>query len=224
MDVFAAADFATWKISDLESYVGGLSKPSKMPGYAYSLPAKECLAGSKLREIKGSTCSGCYAMKGRYSFANVQNALYRRLESITKEFWVEAMAELITRRNQSYFRWHDSGDLQSVNHFARICQIAETTPTVNHWLPTREYKIVSDYVGNGGIIPDNLNVRFSAHMIGGSVPKFPRLANLITISTVSKNEDYSDAFNCPARFQDNNCGDCRACWNKDIFHVDYHYH
>lgn len=224
MDIFSAAKVATWKTSDLETYVGGLSKPSKMPGYAYSLPAKECKVGTKLREIKGSTCSGCYAMKGRYVFPNVQNALYRRLESITKEFWTEAMIELITRKKQSYFRWHDSGDLQSVEHFSRICDVASATPTVNHWLPTREYRIVSEYVENGGIIPSNLCVRFSAHMIGGNVPKFPRLQGLVTISTVSKDDSYNEAWNCPSRFQDNNCGDCRACWSNDVFHVDYHYH
>ena len=34
--------------------VGGLSKPSKRPGWAYGLPAKECKTGSKLRDVKGS--------------------------------------------------------------------------------------------------------------------------------------------------------------------------
>jgi len=32
--------------------VGGLSNPSKMPGFGYSLPAEKCGAGSKLREGK----------------------------------------------------------------------------------------------------------------------------------------------------------------------------
>ena len=60
--------------------VGGLSKPSKMPSYAYSLPAKECKVGSKLRKVKGSVCFGCYALKGNYVYPNVQKALYKRLE------------------------------------------------------------------------------------------------------------------------------------------------
>jgi len=62
--------------------VGGLSKPSKMPGWAYGLPAPECKTGSKLRDIPNSTCSGCYAMKGCYVFPVVQAAQYRRLASI----------------------------------------------------------------------------------------------------------------------------------------------
>ena len=62
--------------------VGGLSKPSKMPGWAYGIPAKECKTGSKLRLVKGSTCYNCYALKGCYVFKVVQNAQYKRLASV----------------------------------------------------------------------------------------------------------------------------------------------
>jgi hypothetical protein len=41
--------------------VGGLSKPSKMPGWAYGIPAAECKTGAKLKLVPGSTCEGCYA-------------------------------------------------------------------------------------------------------------------------------------------------------------------
>ena len=44
---------------ELEKIVGGLSKPSKMPGPAYNLPASKCITGSKLVKIKGSVCEGC---------------------------------------------------------------------------------------------------------------------------------------------------------------------
>ena len=54
---------------------GGLSKPSKMPGPAYNLPAWHCQTGAKLRKIEGTPCFGCYAMKGRYRFSNVRAAL-----------------------------------------------------------------------------------------------------------------------------------------------------
>jgi hypothetical protein len=66
------------------SSVGGLSKPSKMPGWAYGIPAKECKTGSKLRQVKGSTCEKCYALKGCYVFKVVQEAQYKRLAAIKK--------------------------------------------------------------------------------------------------------------------------------------------
>ena len=66
-----------------------------MPGYAYNLPAWECVTGVKLQAVEGSVCSGCYAMKGRYRFKNVKAALNRRLNSLTHPQWVEAMTVLV---------------------------------------------------------------------------------------------------------------------------------
>lgn len=216
---------SSWTTKALIEYVAGLSNASKMPGYGYSLPAADCIVGGRLRSIKDSTCSKCYAHKGNYRFGNVQAALRRRAQAIVKPLWVEAMAELISRRSRKvpYFRWHDSGDLQSVDHLARICAVADLTPQIAHWLPTREYRIVSEYVESGGAFPDNLCVRMSAHMIGGHVPTFPRLRGLVTVSTVSR-DGYEEAHECPARHQDNHCGDCRSCWDRDVEHVDYHLH
>jgi hypothetical protein len=42
------------KTSEALKLVGGLSKPSKMPGWAYGLPAKECKTGSKLVKVKAA--------------------------------------------------------------------------------------------------------------------------------------------------------------------------
>ena len=60
---------------------GGLSKPSKMPGPAHNLPAVACKTGAKLVKIPGSVCAGCYALKGRYRFNNVQDALTAKAAS-----------------------------------------------------------------------------------------------------------------------------------------------
>ena len=75
---------------------GGLSKPSKMPGPAHNLPAKRCITGAKLVKVPGSVCAGCYALKGRYRFKNVQDALNRRLKALEDPRWVEAMVTLVT--------------------------------------------------------------------------------------------------------------------------------
>ena len=70
---------------------GGLSKPSKMPGPAHNLPAAACITGAKLVKVPGSVCAGCYALKGRYRFKNVQDALNRRLKALTDPRWVQAL-------------------------------------------------------------------------------------------------------------------------------------
>ena len=112
------------KTSEALKLVGGLSKPSKMPGWAYGIPAKECKTGSKLVNVSGSTCEGCYALKGCYVFQVVQNAQYRRLASIKSPLWVGAMALLINSKKSKVFRWHDSGDVQDEAHLIKILPYA----------------------------------------------------------------------------------------------------
>ena len=85
-------------IKEAREITGGLSKPSKMPGPAYNLPASQCITGAKLVKVKGSTCSGCYALKGRYRFQNVKDAMQRRLSKLHDPRWVEAMVTLIDKQ------------------------------------------------------------------------------------------------------------------------------
>ena len=96
--------------------IGGLSKPSKMPGWAIGIPAKECKTGAKLVKTPGSVCEGCYALKGCYVFPVVQAAQYKRLAAIDNPLWVAAMALLINSKKSKVFRWHDSGDVQTEEH------------------------------------------------------------------------------------------------------------
>jgi hypothetical protein len=118
------------KTQEALKLVGGLSKPSKMPGWAYGIPAAECKTGKKLQNVEGSTCYGCYALKGCYVFKVVQEAQYRRLNSIRHPYWVRAMTHLLQSKKSKYFRWHDSGDVQDLKHLAKIFEVARRTPDV----------------------------------------------------------------------------------------------
>ena len=103
------------KTSEALKLVGGLSKPSKMPGWAYGIPAKECKTGSKLVKVSGTTCEGCYALKGCYVFKVVQDAQYRRLASIKHEALDRGYGssnQFNSSQKSKVFRWHDSGDVQ----------------------------------------------------------------------------------------------------------------
>lgn len=208
-------------LTAMKEYVGGLSEPSKMPCFGYSLPAKECNVGSRLRSISDSTCSSCYALKGRYVFKNVQKAMYNRLASIDKPLWIEYMSALVNHygKTSGHFRWHDSGDIQSVSHLAKIVEVCNATPTVKHWLPTREYRIVREFLKENSF-PDNLTVRISAPMINGSAPTIPSTVQ----SLVHRGILVTDAHVCPAPKQNGKCGDCRACWSNKIERVSYHVH
>jgi hypothetical protein len=78
------------------------TKTSKMPGLSYSLPAWECKTGSKLRKIKNSVCSMCYALKGNYTrYKAIKAAQYRRLDATKDPRWVDAMAAVIKRQKRA---------------------------------------------------------------------------------------------------------------------------
>jgi len=195
-----------WKL------VGGLSRPSKMPGWSYGLPAAECKTGQLLVDVVGSTCEGCYATKGCYVFPVVQAAQYRRLESIVKPEWVDAMALLINSKKPDVFRWHDSGDVQDETHLFKIFEVCELSPEKRHWLPTRE-AWTNKYLDQA---PGNLTIRFSMPM----VDQEPAGSWLNTSTVVTT----PGGRTCPAPDQGNVCGDCRACWDPSVKNVAYGKH
>jgi hypothetical protein len=198
---------------------GSLSKPSKMPGHAYALPAKNCRIGSLLQQIERAVCSRCYALRGRYVLPVVRKAMERRLKSLSHPSWVEAITTLIRRSGDAYFRWHDSGDIQSLDHLENIIAVARKLPRVKFWLPTREYQTVEACRRMLGRIPKNLCIRYSANLVDGSPPFHYGLP----VSTVSSDPDKAPpgAHNCPAHRQGNTCGSCRACWNPHVQIVNF---
>ena len=202
-------------IKDANKIIVSLSKPEKMPGFAYGIPAAECKTGSKLRLIPGSVCHGCYAFTGNYKrFPVIVQVQYKRLESIQNPLWVEAMATVINSERVSkhkVFRWHDAGDVQDLDHLNKIFAVCKLTPTVQHWMPTSEAWI-KDHLSR---CPDNLIIRLSMTMI--DQPAAGSWSNTSTVVT-------DGAATCPAPNQGGKCQDCRACWSKDIKNISYGKH
>ena len=163
--------------SEAWQLVGGLSKPSKMPGWSIGIPAAECKTGKKLQLIPDSVCYNCYGLKGCYVFKVVQEAQYKRLKAIRLPDWVQAMALLINSKKADVFRWHDSGDVQDEEHLQKIYEACRVTPTKRHWMPTREAWIKQHLQDK----PDNLVIRFCAPMMDQLAPKScPNSSSVIT--------------------------------------------
>ena len=195
---------------EASAIVGGLSTPGKMPCYSINLPATECKTGVKLAQVAGTTCHGCYALKGRYRFKTTKRAMARRLGALVHPQWVQAMTALIT--GHKYFRWHDSGDLHGPAHLKNIITTCKATPETSHWLPTREHSLLS--LMDPDIIPKNLLIRVSATKVNGPAPSWWPWTS--TVSTKSKT--------CPAPDQGGKCRDCRACWDRNVANVVYAKH
>jgi len=231
------ADTTTATQNELEKRIGKLSAPSKMPGYAWGIPASRCITGSKLRLQKGTSCEKCYACKGRFLWPNVQTAYERRYQAWANDpNWGMLIAQLIalqTPIGDPYFRWFDSGDLQSVKMLHDISDVCERLPDIQFWLPTQERGFVREFLESRSL-PNNLVVRVSAPEIGGPRPQghdctstvLPRIPKghgarwdrweaRVARSTAARTY-------CPATISDKyECGSCRACWDPNVSNVVY---
>ena len=195
---------------EAEEITGGLSAPGKMPEGSYNLPASACQTGAKLRLVPDTPCYKCYAFKGRYNFPNVKDALQRRLASLSHPRWTEAMTVLV--KGKKHFRWHDSGDLQSVAHLKKIFEVCNNTPGTMHWLPTQERKLLA--IIDPEVLPKNLLIRLSNAKNNTHPGKFwPYWSTVVDTGG-----------DCPASKQGNQCRDCRRCWSRDVKHVTYPKH
>ena len=202
-------------LKQAKELIGGYTVTSKMPTISYSISAKDCITGSKLRLIKNTVCSDCYALKGNYiRYAkNIEPAMKRRLNSISSPNWVGAMIYIMNHQKDvirtGLFRWHDSGDIQSFDHLDKIVQIAKATPTVKHWLPTKESKFIRNYKG---VIPSNLIIRLSGTFVNGKAPKYKNT------STVVSSKDQAT---CKSFKQNGQCLTCVQCWDSSIKNISY---
>ena len=162
-------------------------------------------------------------MKGAYTWESTVGAHDRRhlqlmqalTDTLTRDSWIAAMVRLL--KGETYFRWHDSGDLQSEQHLEMIAEVARQTPEVKHWIPTREYSYVRKFLMKNSR-PRNLVIRLSAQMIDQ-----PPATGFEHTSTVHK-QGQAHGRECPSRFQNNECQDCRDCWDDTVDNVSYFAH
>lgn len=223
---------------DLWQITGGLSHPGKMPGYGWGISAHHCKRGAMLRKVKGSTCAICYALRGQYVFQNSLDAHARRLECFNNntDIWIAGMVLLITgaysptARAQKYFRWLDSGDIQSDEMLDAFACIAIMCPETKFWLPTREHARISSYIKRRGSIPGNLVIRNSADMIDNlPIDRWHNFPGVAFSTVIDKRESLQGMHMCPASdptIEANTCAgaNCFACFSRETKLVAYHKH
>lgn len=113
--------------------------------------------------ICSSTCAtgGCYAVK------------LAKLYTSCLKSWAKNTALALDRPDVyfgtienncklvSFFRWHVSGDIINRRYFENMIKVAENTPNCKHLVFTKRYKVVNDYIRDGGTVPANLQIIFS---------------------------------------------------------------
>jgi hypothetical protein len=209
------------KVKDAQRY-GKVSKGNtKMPGTTYAIDAFACGVGSKLAEIEGTPCEQCYARKLQRLRPSVDQGWKLNLEKWEQRDstnqWVFAIAMQIMRWSDGYHRWFDSGDLQSYDMLLAIVDVALMTPTIKHWLPTQERAILNRFYEEGNVLPDNLVIRVSSAKVDVPITGWDNQSYVFKDTAPQGKE-------CRARHNGNACGDCRACWSKDVPLIAYPKH
>lgn len=124
----------------------------------------------------------------------------------------------VVLRKERWFRWFDSGDLQSAQMLLNIFEVARKTPQCRHWVATRERSFVREALKQSDV-PGNVVVRVSA-----TYPDIPvKLIPGTNGANVHKDKP-PVGFECNAPKQNGKCDLCRACWDKSIEVVSYHEH
>jgi hypothetical protein len=202
-----------------------LSSTTKMPSLSWSLPAGRACPAALYGP--GTICGNCYAKKNMYRQTTVQQAQEKRLQWAVaamrtpegRQAFVDTMVGAI--RGMAYFRVHDSGDLFSPAYARCWAAIARALPETRFWIPTRTWQF-RDRPLWGPALQElldcpNVTLRPSALRFEDPAPMIPGWAAGTTASA-------GDADTCPAPKQNNECGDCRICWDRPDVAVSYHKH
>ena len=211
--------------------IGGISNTTKMPCLSFNLSAFFCNVGGKLVNVKNSVCNGCYAMKGFYGMYKKQHTQnhFRKMNKFNNtQLWIDSFVNYFINHYKTtskidgkYFRWFDSGDIQSYRMLLAIVEICRKTPHIKHWIPTKEYSLIRRYIKEFKEFPSNMCVRVSSPMMDSIMRGFNNT------SSVSKNsESIATRYHkiCNAAEQNNECKECRLCWDTSIKNITYKYH
>lgn len=213
-----------------------LTEARKMPCASWSLPAREACPFAFYGN--GTICHDCYANKGSYTqYPGVKKAQRARFAWVREclktdegtDAFVSTMVSVIRKAGKPYFRVHDSGDLFSPAYTWAWVRIVQALPEIKFWFPTRSWRPLTmakmsatsrmawELALTALNAEPNVTVRPSALFFNAPAPRIPGLS---AGSTAADDGSYS----CPASKQNNECQDCRACWDKPETPISYRAH
>ena len=127
---------------------------------ALNLPAlKTCRADAPCRQ-------GCYALKGNFLFENVRKSYEDNLNHFInnpKEFFNQIIEKIDGGlATYKYFRWFASGDIVNETFLNGMIKVAKKCKSTKFLCFTKKFELVNNYLSNGGKLPSNLKIVFSA--------------------------------------------------------------
>lgn len=157
----------------------------------------------------------CYAQHGVQIMSNVQGAYWRnwRLYQDNPDNFFEQLYCKIKFSGIPKVRFHDSGDIPSLDYFRRMMQLADRLPDVKFMAFTKQYDIVNEGLEEREC-PNNLVIMFSAwdkHWAFRNPWGLP-IAYIKFEDERLTPDIPSFAFHCPGR--KTTCSACGVCFNK----------
>ncbi len=155
----------------------------------------------------------CYATKGNYRFKNVKDShIHNYHEYLSNpEGYFKDICHAVNNGmvTYAYFRWHASGDIVDDKYFEGMVKVAEAQPNTSFLAFTKKFEIVNQFISNGGIIPSNLHIVFSAWGDNFKIEN-PHLFPVAHVRFRDENQNKSipqDALECSG-----DCTNCLQCW------------
>ena len=164
----------------------------------------------------------CYCSKGNQAYANIYGTYLKnlRLYHEDPEFFDKITAYL-RYSGYKYMRFFDSGDCPDLDFFKGIIKVCNENKKVKFLMYTKKYYIINNFIEQGGEIPKNLKIFFSAwdKEWNDTIPN-PYGFSMAYVQFKDDNMKVDipeDAFCC----QDGTgcCSTCYKCWNtkKDVY-------
>lgn len=104
----------------------------------------------------------CYARKLERLRKTVRNSYQNNYEILKMNpdlYWREVEANIMMSR---FFRFHVSGDIPDKKYLDRMIEVSKRNKHCQILCFTKQYGIVNSYIKNGGRIPKNLHLIYSA--------------------------------------------------------------
>ena len=181
-----------------------ISKGNRKMGLIYSVSMP---AGVTCRD--NAPCKkGCYACKGAFLYSNVQKSYNNNLNLYKEDSQRFEQSILEQLPMYGVFRWHVSGDMVDMEYFKMMVRIAKKLKNVKFLAFTKKYELVNDYILQGGKIPKNLKIVYSAWT--GLEMDNP---NNLPIAYMRDEKNLDERIPKSAIPCSGDCSQCMACWN-----------
>ena len=150
----------------------------------------------RMRQIKGSVCERCYAMRLAGFYGKKCMQPFERNGRLLND---ELADWQIPRLNVAYCRFHSFGELESDRHYFNLVRIAKANPDTRFALWTKRPDLVTTE-----LTPSNMLLVYSTLMVNGCGVIPPGFHKSYVV------RDDGEGINC-----EESCFTCLKCYKRD---------